>query len=141
MKPPGIKQTFKKHERLRSSKMIRLLFAHGNTFLIHPFRVNWLIGKQKGLSPASVMIGVSRKSFRNASDRNHLKRLCREAYRRNKHSLYKHLEEHELSCNFSIVYIGKSKADYSVIEKKIIILIQRLISELEIYSHQNKTRS
>lgn len=87
------------------------------------------------------MVGVSSRNFRNASDRNHLKRLIREAYRKNKHMLYAWLDEQQVSCNLSIIYIGKGKADYSVVEKKIIVLINRLISELEVHVHQNNTKS
>ena len=87
------------------------------------------------------MIGISRKNFRNASDRNHLKRLIREAYRKNKQVLNSYLNEHNAACDFSIIYIGKSKADYSVVEKKIIVLIKRLISEFEVHLHQNNKQS
>ncbi len=129
--PRFMRQTFRKEERLKSSKAIKQLFSQGNSFLVHPFKVNWIIGEEKEKYPARVLIGVSRKNFRKAVERNHLKRLVREVYRKNKYLLYQYLEDRHSSCDFSVIYIGKTEEDYSVIEKKIIILLQRLISELE----------
>lgn len=141
MKQAFARQTFRKSERLRSRKVIKSLFSFGKSFLVHPFKVNWLIGDHTVPHHARVMISISRRNFRNASDRNHLKRLCREAYRKNKHPLNSFLKENEISCDFSIVYIGKSKSEYSLVEKKIITLLNRLISELEIQLHQNNKSS
>ena len=128
-----MRQTFRKEERLKSSKVVKQLFSQANGFLVHPFKVNWVIGEEKEKYPAKILIGVSRKNFRKAVERNRLKRLIREAYRKNKYLLYQYLEDRHSSCNFSVIYIGKAEEDYSVIEKKIIILLQRLISELELH--------
>jgi len=136
-----MRQTFRKEERLKSSKAIKLLFSRGNSFLIHPFKVNWVPESQEQKFPARVLIGVSRKNFRKAVERNQVKRVIREAYRKNKYILYDYLEEREISCNFSIIFIGRSKPDHSVAEKKIIDIIKRLISELEYQSDHNKSTS
>lgn len=141
MKKAIIRQTFRKSERLKSRKIIKALFSRGKSFLVHPFKVNWLIADESNREPARVMISISRRNFRNASDRNHLKRLCREAYRKNKSLLNSFLQENDLNCDFAIIYVGKSKAEYSVVEKKIIMLLNRLISELEIVLHQNNSSS
>jgi ribonuclease P protein component len=136
-----MRQRFHKEERLKSSKVIERLFSHGNSFLVHPFKVNWLEDDKKGRYPARVLIGVSSKNFKKAVDRNHLKRLSREAYRKNKYFIYEYLEDRGIACNFSLIYIGKKQEEYSVIEKKIITLLKRLISELEQYSDQKATSS
>lgn len=126
-----MKQTFRNEERLKSSKIIKMLFGHGNSFFVHPFKVNWLPGEGTAKSPARVLIGVSRKNFRKAAQRNQVKRLCREAYRKNKYFLYEYLNDREVNCNFSLIYIGKTKEKYTNIEEKIIEVIKRLISEIE----------
>ena len=133
--------TFRKEERLKSSKVIKLLFSSGKSFFVHPFKVNWQLREEMGRYPARILVSVSKKNFRKASERNHLKRLCREAYRNNKYVLYNFLEEKEIQCDFSIIYTGKDPESYSIIEKKIITLIQRFISELELHLHQNTTTS
>ena len=136
-----MRQTFRKEERLKSSKMIKMLFSHGNSFLVHPYKVNWLPADKQGKAPAKILIGASQKNFRKAVERNHIKRLSREAYRKNKHLLYEYLEDRDISCYLSMIYIGKSQEEYSVIEKKIIVLLKRLISELELHLHQNTPSS
>ena len=119
--------------------MIKMLFSHGNTFLLHPFRVNWLSSAGKGKCPARILVGVSKKNIKKASERNHLKRLCREAYRKNKYLLYDHLQVHNVNCDFSMIYIGRTNTDYATVEKKIILLLERLISELDLQQAENKT--
>ncbi|MCK4569263.1 MAG: ribonuclease P protein component [Bacteroidales bacterium] len=134
-----MRQTFRKKERLKSSRVVKTLFFHGNSFLLHPYRVNWIVGSREGKYPARILIGVSRKNIKKASERNHLKRLCREAYRKNKYLLYDYLNSHNLSCDFSVIFIGSPHTNYAVIEKKIILLLERLISELEFQPAENKT--
>lgn len=127
-----MRQNFRKEERLKSSKVIKRLFSHGNSFLVHPYKVNWIKSDKHGTYPAKVLIGVSSKNFRKAVDRNHLKRQSKEAYRKNKYFLYEYLEDRGINCNFSMIYIGKKQEEYSVIDRKIITLLKRLISELEL---------
>jgi ribonuclease P protein component len=134
-----MRQTFKKEERLKSSKLIKQLFSHGHSFLVHPFKVNWLITNETGKYPARVLIGASKKNFKNATERNQIKRLSKEAYRKNKYFLYEYLEDRNISCGFSLIYIGRTQLEYSVVEQKIIILLQRLISDIELKSQENKT--
>lgn len=127
-----MRQTFKKEERLKSSKVIKLLFVKGNSFLVHPFKVNWQVSDGHQKYPSRIMIGVSKKHFRNATDRNTMKRICREAYRKNKFVLNQFLAKREMTCDFSLIYIGKAKSDFALTEKKIIAVITRLITEIEI---------
>jgi ribonuclease P protein component len=131
------RKTFKKEERLKSGKVIRQLFSAGDSFLVHPLKVNWLIRSEEGRYPARVLISVSRKNFRKASERNHLKRLIREAYRKNKYILHEFLMEKRLQCDFSLVFIGKEALAYSTLEEKIIKLLERLTREIENNSDKN----
>jgi ribonuclease P protein component len=126
-----LKQTFRKQERLKSSKLIKALFTSGNGFLIHPFKINWQIRPLEDRYPAKVLISASKKHFRKAVQRNHIKRLCREAYRKNKHILYEYLLDKNAGCNFSIIYIGREADPYPEIEEKIIAALHRLISEID----------
>jgi ribonuclease P protein component len=125
------RKTFKKVERLRSSKVIKQLFNAGDSFLVYPLKVNWLISNEEGRYPARVLISVSRKNFRRASERNQLKRLIREAYRKNKYILHDFLVEKQLQCDFSLVFIGKEAISYSILEEKIIKLLERLNKEID----------
>lgn len=118
-----------------------MLFSQGNSFLVHPFKVNWLLSDQKGSYPAKVLISVSKRNFRNAVKRNQIKRLCREAYRKNKHILFDYLDNKAITCNFSLVYVGRKQEAFSVVEKKIIASLNRLISEIELQADHNNPTS
>lgn len=132
-----IRHTFRKEEKLKSSKLIKQLFASGHGFLLHPLRLNWQTVPADSKYPAKVLISASKKHFKKAVERNHIKRICREAYRRNKHILYDFLREKQISIIFSLIYIGNKEEAYTTIEKKIIAALHRLISEIDNNSQQN----
>jgi ribonuclease P protein component len=136
-----IRQKFRKEERLKSNKLIKQLFASGNGFLLHPFRVSWQTLPPGGRYPARVLISTSKKHFKKAVQRNRIKRICREAYRKNKHLLYDYLAAKQTNCVFSLVYIGNEEEPYSKIEKKIIAVLHRLISEIDKNSQSNMSAS
>ena len=103
----------------------------GNSFLLYPFKVNWLTDDRPGPYPARVLVGASRKYHKKAVDRNRIKRIVREAYRKNKYVLYEYLQSRGKACNISLIYVGKGELAYSAAEEKIIVVLERLISELE----------
>jgi len=126
------KQTFGKEERLCSKKKIERLFAEGNNFLIYPFRVTCLFTEEKQEEyPIHVLISVSKKKIKKAISRNLIKRRVREGYRQNKSGFYSFLQNKELNCTFAIVYVASEIIEYSEIEQKIILILQRLETEYE----------
>ena len=126
------KQTFGKEERLRSKKKIDRLFAEGNTFLIYPFRINFLYHKaSQDEYLIQLLISVSKKKIKKAVDRNLIKRRTREAYRRNKTGINSFLQNQESNCDCAIIYIAPEIIEYSEIEQKIILILQRLETEYD----------
>ncbi|MCF8233473.1 MAG: ribonuclease P protein component [Bacteroidales bacterium] len=124
-------QTFKKPERLRSKKLIDKLFSRGNSFFIYPFKVLWMEAEFKGDSPVQVLIGISRKNKRLAVDRNKIKRLIREAYRKNKLPYHEYLRSKQKKVALGLIYVGKETSKYAIIEQKIIEVFERLTEEHE----------
>ena len=119
---------FKKEERLCSKKLLDELFHNGSSFLVYPFRIVHLPVPVSGQVSSQVVIGVSKRKFKHAVDRNLLKRRIREAYRLNKEELlYTFLRENNLQIIFSISFVGKEIADYSFIEKKLKSALVQLI--------------
>jgi len=123
--------TFKKEERLCSKKIIEDLFRGGRSFVIEPLRVVWLEQKLSCESPAQILISVPLHKFKRAVDRNKIKRLLKEAYRKNKNLLYQFLNENHKQCVFSLFYISNEIVSYSEIESKIILILQRLIQKIK----------
>jgi ribonuclease P protein component len=76
--------------------------------------------------PAKAMFGVSKKVQKKATDRNHLKRLIKEAYRQNKAPLYTFFEQMNQWCLIAIIYTAKPIVSYHEIETKIIVSLQKI---------------
>lgn len=126
---PG-SETFKKSERLCSKKAIAELFENGNSFYSFPLQIIWIRSHNEMTFPAQVAISVSKKSFRRAVKRNLIRRRIREAYRRNKRTLYEFLESQKISILFIIIFKDKVIPDYITIEKEIHDSIAKLISDI-----------
>ncbi len=130
-----LKNTFKKTERLNSKLLIEMLFADGKSFFIYPFRVKYIICKKDDGLPVQILISVPKKIHKSAVDRNRIKRLTREAYRKNKYILY---DNYKVKDNeqllLSIIYSGKTIASYSDIERKLILILHSLIKKNEEYN-------
>ncbi len=122
------RQTFTKGERLCSKKRIEQLFSAGNRSLsAYPLRAVYMQEQREGM-PCELLISVSKRHHRHAVDRNRLKRLVREAYRRNKHTLYEALQGRKMSL--ALLWVSNDLAPYSLVEHKVRNLLQRICEEL-----------
>jgi len=127
-------QTFKKEERLSSKKVITTLFSRGHSFYISPFKVIWMDIAPSVTDtkiPVQILITVSKTTLCKAVDRNKIKRLCREAYRKNKASLHDFLHENNKQCAFILIYKGKDIPSFKETEEKIGLILRRLQEEYE----------
>lgn len=119
--------TFKKEERLCNKKLLDELFNNGSSFLLYPFRFTSLLSTDDPDIPVRVVINVSKRRFKKATDRNLIKRRIREAYRLHKdEQLYSFFLENNLQIILSINYIGKEISEYILIEKKLKASIDKL---------------
>jgi len=101
-------QTLGKSERLKSRKIIELLFKEGKSVAVYPMRITYkiiaadTIPDQGSASAESLVIptrlpglqagfGASSRNFKKAVDRNRIKRLLRESYRLQKAEFVKQL--------------------------------------------------
>jgi ribonuclease P protein component len=122
-----ISETFNKSERLCSRKIIGSLFENGHVFYNSLFKVVWDKEQNSIPGPAQVAFSVSKRGFRLAVTRNLVKRRLREAYRKNKKTLYDHLIAENIQIVFVVILRGNSIPDYIIIEKGIIKVINKLI--------------
>ena len=74
---------------------------------------------------AKVAFAVSKKNFKKAVDRNRIKRLMRESYRKNKYLLQEYCGEKEKTLAILFIYTGKELPDYVGVEAKIILSLKR----------------
>jgi ribonuclease P protein component len=121
----AIRQTFPKAERLTSRKLIEKLVQEGNSFSQYPFRLSWLPAELKEKVPAQVAIVVSKRNFKRAVDRNRIKRLMREVYRKNKSGLHQILTNKNMQCALLLLYTGKVVPDFAEVDRKLRLTLQR----------------
>jgi len=116
---------FPKKERLSSKKLIEELFSKGSSFSFHPFKVLYMVNPEPA-SAHQVLISVPRKKFKNAVQRNLIRRRIRESYRLNNSIIGM---GHEATIPYIIAYIYNSKEVLSsqVISEKLKSSLERLI--------------
>lgn len=117
-----------KEQRLYKKKAIQLLFEKGKGFNFYPFRVVVYTHNSEDDEPSipRFLVSVSKKRFHHAVKRNRVKRLVREAWRRNKYELLVNCEKHKVTFDIALVYTATIILPYEDIEKKIKQLSLRL---------------
>lgn len=122
-------QTFGKEEKLCSSTEITDLFSKGKQLFKHPVKLLWLTTESNNDKKARVIITASKRNFKHAVQRNRVKRLLRECYRKNKHIIAALNSDHQLLIG--LIFIGKEIPHINVLEPILIELLQRLKLEHE----------
>ena len=97
---------------------------------LFPFKVYWVLESVPAESPLQAGFGVSSRHFKNAVDRNRIKRLSREAYRLSKQPLFQRLTEKERWMAVFFVYTGKEVPDFATVSRQIGVALQKLFKEL-----------
>ncbi|MDG2195023.1 MAG: ribonuclease P protein component [Polaribacter sp.] len=123
-----MKFTLGKAERLKSKKLIDRLYEEGTSIKVFPLRMVFLQTEHTSEFPAQVGVSVSKRNFKNAVDRNRIKRLMREAYRKQKHTVYNELD---IPYIFMISYLGKTAQKHDVIEDKMDKLLVLFLQEIK----------
>ena len=120
-----------KHERLKSKKQIEELFSGGSSFFYYPFKIYYLSHEEQEKQSVRLLVAVSKKKFKKAVDRNRIKRVVREAYRKNKQGLNEHLQKNNKSLWLGLIYTGETILSYQETERKLILILQRLMKRGE----------
>ena len=121
-----MRQTLPHNEKLKSKKLIEQLFAEGHSITVFPIKLVYLKVDHLGKSRAQVGFSVAKRKMSKATDRNTVKRLLRECYRKHKHLVNDQLEEKYI---FMLLYLDENKEKYVVLEGKMIALLQKFALE------------
>jgi ribonuclease P protein component len=120
------KNTFSKDERLTNVTVIDKIFSEGKSVNIGGFALLYFPQLQPALFPAQVTFAVAKRNFKHAHDRNRIKRLMRECWRKEKFNLYENLQQKNLQYAICLMYRGKTIPDFASTEAAIKKLVERL---------------
>ncbi len=126
-----------KYERICKENDIKALFDRGMGVSIYPYRVVFLFHRDESRPvTVRVLVSVSKKRFHHAVNRNRVKRLIREAWRRNKAPLYEICEKDNISVDVALVYTATVIHSYEEMLKKTQKAVQEILKK---YSSTNPT--
>ncbi len=121
--------TLGKNERLKSRKAIDRIFKEGKSFPLYPFRVYYFKRPPaKEVNDLLFGVTVSSRNFKNAVDRNTIKRRTREAYRLQKKILADALTQQKTALDVFFLYTNKEIADSKTVHDKMNLCLQKLIT-------------
>lgn len=112
---------FPKTERLCTYHSIQALFKEGKSIKKYPLKLIYL-PLDKALTPSQVLISVPKKKLKRAVDRNRIKRLIRESYRKEKHLL----SSQDKSYSLALIYMSDELVSYEQIYALVAALLRQL---------------
>jgi len=121
--------SFSKKERLKNKVEIESLFSEGNRFFEYPFNVIWKVDYNSD-TLLKIAVSVPKKKIPNATERNKIKRLVREAFRKNKTIIQQALESKNVKLHLMLVYSQSNIKSISEIKDKISVTLQRLAEQV-----------
>ena len=126
-------ETFTSKERFNNKKEIEKLFSQGKNIVQSPFYLLWQaspLKKNQNELELQILITVPKKNIKLASKRNIVKRRIKESFRKNKKKLYSILAMKSVKINIVLIYQKKEIDTYLAIDKKIKLILNRLIEKL-----------
>ena len=113
--------SYPKKEKLKSQKLIEQLFSEGKSVSAFPLKLIYLKTEFKDDIQFKTGVSTSKRNFKNAVDRNRIKRLLRESYRLNKAAYFNNISG---SYALMILYISKDGTDFDSVETKMKQLLE-----------------
>ena len=121
-------QTLSRIEKLKSQKQIESLFKTGKAIKAYPLMLVWSEIDCAEQVACKAGFSVSKKRFKSAVKRNRIKRLMREAYRRNKPALP---VIRGVCYGFMFVYLSREEVTLADMDNRIIEIFKRFQTEVK----------
>ena len=115
---------FSKKERLCSNSDIERLFEQNNYFIHEEIKVYWnfVLSEENNIE---ALFSVPKKIIPKAVNRNKIKRIIKESFRKNK-SLIKNTNK----LHLGFIYLSPEIPNFNSLEEKIKVILQRLNNQL-----------
>jgi len=122
-----MRYTFRNEEKLKKKILISELFASGKSASVFPLKMIYLQNDHDSPFKIQAGVSVSKRNFKRAVDRNRIKRLMQESYRKNKYLIYNNEDTKKHIMMF--IYQGKDEVSYELMEEKMIQLIEKFLEK------------
>ncbi len=120
-----------KEHKLCSTKIIDDVFDSGVHIKSYPFVAKF----KEMVLPKDVsfqlVFSAPKRTFRKATERNRIKRLCKEAFRLQKNDLDAYLKSQNKQLAIFLVYTPREELGIQLLERRTEKLIKKIISQLE----------
>lgn len=123
--------TLCKEERLSRKKIIETLHDKGKSIKTPAIILVYQVTELPTIFPAQVMFAASKRLYKRAHDRNRIKRLLREGYRKQKHIVYTSLDDRQKQAALLFIFTGRQLPNAAYIHGKISELLFRFNQEID----------
>ncbi len=124
-----MQQTFSKKNRLASKREIDTLFAQKCVMRSYPFTIYFRFFEAE-IPELKFVTSAPKRIFRHAHERNRIKRLMREAIRKNKLSLTQFLEKNNFGLHIFAICSSDNEVQYENLEKSMKYLFKKIENEI-----------
>jgi ribonuclease P protein component len=135
--PTSAPQGLTKAERLTRKKIIEEVHAKGESIKTPAIVMVYHFTELPEKVPVQVVFTVSKRIFKRAHDRNRVKRLLREAYRKQKHHIYQPLVDQQKQVAIFFIFTGRQLPNYQYVHGKIFEVLKRFKSRLQEKPNEN----
>jgi ribonuclease P protein component len=125
-----LSQTLGKEERLSRKKLIEELYSEGKSIKTPAIVLLYKFVELPTSFPAQAMFTASKRIFKRAHDRNRVKRLLREAYRKQKNVVYSSLSAGQKQAMLMFIFTGRQLPNYPYVHGKVLDLLKRFNIEI-----------
>jgi ribonuclease P protein component len=123
--------SFGKAYKLCSKKLIDEVFESGVTVKSYPLIAKYKKVDLKNDAPFQMVISAPKRTFKNAFQRNRIKRLCKEAIRMNKQILEEPLINKKITLGICLIYSAKEELAVELLNRKTQKLFNKIIDDLD----------
>ena len=123
-----MRYTLGKEEKLKSRKLIEQLFVEGERVKSYPLQLKYLPINHLGEFPVKVGFSVPKRNVKLAVNRNRIKRLMREVYRKNKYLFSENLKEPYI---FMFIYMAKEEPKYEELEQSLKKVCDKFLTKIK----------
>ena len=125
-------QQLGKEYKLCNKQLIDALFTSGRSQKQYPLVAKYNVQELRSNAAFQIVISAPKKTFRTAIQRNRMKRICREAVRKNKKVLESYLNDQNQQLGIFLLYTGKEEILPAKLEQKTKTLFQKIIDDLQL---------